>query len=165
MSRALLEVAVVAMNSVVAQTNDRLDEVLRAHKLTGATAQALWAIDPDEAPPSMKTMAARLFCNAPNLTFVVNQLTDRGLVERAVDPTDRRSRVVLLTEDGLQARSAIIEAALSNTPLARLDEAQLQQLVALLATAVRQEPVAVDAPPATPSKSRRKTAEPASSST
>lgn len=139
MRQGLLEVAVLAMNSVVAQTNDRLDEAYRAHRLTGATAQALWAIDPVEDPPSMKTMAARLFCNAPNLTFVVNQLTDRGLVERAVDPADRRSRVVLLTDDGLRARSAIIEAALSNTPLARLDQAALHQLVDVLAKAVAVE--------------------------
>ncbi|MFE3456846.1 MarR family winged helix-turn-helix transcriptional regulator [Nocardiopsis aegyptia] len=105
--------------------------------MTGATAQALWAIDPEEEPPSMKAMALRLYCRAPNLTFVVNQLADRGFVERTVDPADRRSRLVRLTEEGLRARTAIVDAALATSPLARLTPDELHRLVALLDTALQ----------------------------
>lgn len=136
MGSNLLEVAVVAVHSVVAQTNDRLDEALEEHGLTQATAQAMWAIDPTEDPPSMKTMAQRLFCNAPNLTFVTNQLADRGLVERIVDPADRRSRLVRLTEDGLRVRAALIDAALAVSPLANLAAEDLKRLIAVLAEAL-----------------------------
>lgn len=136
MSSRLLETAVVASQSLVMQTNERLEATLAEHRLTGATAQALWAIDPDEKPPSMKTMAQRLFCNAPNLTFVTTQLTDRGLVERAVDPADRRSRLVTLTPEGLRVRAAVIDAALEASPLAHLSKGDLSRLIEILRTAL-----------------------------
>ncbi|WP_236795227.1 MarR family winged helix-turn-helix transcriptional regulator [Amycolatopsis sp. GM8] len=136
MSTSTLEVAVVAVQSIVTQTDDLLGEALAEHRLTGVTAQALWAIDPSEAPPSMKAMAERLFCNAPNLTFVVNQLVERGFVERTVDPSDRRSRRVSLTDEGRRVRAAVIEAALATSPLARLAPKDLDRLVAILRKAL-----------------------------
>ncbi len=137
MGHSDLELAVVATQNVVTQANDQLEAALAEHRLTRATAQALWEIDPDETPPSMKTMARRLFCQAPNLSFVVNQLAERGLVERQVDPADRRSRVLILTAEGHRVRAAVIEAAVATTPLAQLDEAELRQLVALLGKALQ----------------------------
>ncbi|MCO6763530.1 winged helix DNA-binding protein, partial [Streptomyces sp. EL5] len=68
----------------------------------------------------------------PNLSFVMNQLTGRGLVERSADPADRRSRVAALTEDGRRVRSALIEATLALSPFARLDADDLLTLVSLL---------------------------------
>lgn len=136
MSASTLEVAVVAVQSIVAQTDDQIGNVLAEHRLTGVTAQALWAVDPSEAPPSMKAMAERLFCNAPNLTFVVNQLVERGYVVRTVDPSDRRSRRVSLTDEGRRVRAAVIEAALATSPLARLDPKGLSRLVTILREAL-----------------------------
>jgi haloalkane dehalogenase len=140
MTRSTLEAAVAANHELFMQTGDRIEAVLTEHGLTPATAQALWAIDPDQAPPSMKTLAGRLYCNAPNLSFVMNQLTDRGLVERSADPADRRSRVVALTDDGRRVRAAVIEATLALTPFARLGDEELRQLVDLLGKAL--EPAA-----------------------
>ncbi|PRX90012.1 DNA-binding MarR family transcriptional regulator [Allonocardiopsis opalescens] len=128
--------AVVASQSLVMQSESLLSEALAANRLTYATAQALWAIDPDEPAPSMKTVAGRLFCNSPNLSFVMNQLTERGLVERSVDPNDRRSRVVTLTPEGRRVRAEVIDAALKVTPLARLTPRELEQFSRLLATAL-----------------------------
>ncbi|MGW7517532.1 MarR family winged helix-turn-helix transcriptional regulator [Streptomyces sp. NPDC054796] len=137
MARSILEAAVLANHTAVMQANDRLTAALAEHSLTHATAQALWAIDPDEAPPPMKTIARRVFCNAPNLSFVMKQLTERGLVERTVDPHDRRSRVVNLTDDGRRVREAVIEAALGTSPLARLEPDELRELAALLNKALQ----------------------------
>ncbi|WP_454365510.1 MarR family winged helix-turn-helix transcriptional regulator [Streptomyces ambofaciens] len=136
MTRSTLEAAVAANHELFIQTSERIEAVLAEHGLTPATAQALWAIDPDQAPPSMKTLAGRLYCNAPNLSFVMNQLTDRGLVERFAAPADRRSRVVALTDDGRRVRSAVIEATLALTPFARLGGDELRQLVDLLGKAL-----------------------------
>ncbi|GAA4530847.1 MarR family winged helix-turn-helix transcriptional regulator [Amycolatopsis samaneae] len=132
MSAPDLVTAIVATYDVWMRTVDEIGPVLAEHRLTPATFQALWAIDPDEQPPSMKALAGRLHCNAPNLTFVSNQLADRGLVERAVDPADRRSRVLVLTAKGRQVRAEVIRAALEKTPLAALDDGELRQLLTLL---------------------------------
>ncbi|MGV9390084.1 MarR family winged helix-turn-helix transcriptional regulator [Streptomyces olivaceus] len=136
MTRRTIETAVAANHELFLQTSDRVEAVLAEHGLTPATAHALWAIDPDQAAPSMKELAGRLYCNAPNLSFVMNQLTNRGLAERSPDPADRRSRVVALTDEGRRVRSAVIEATVALTPLARLSAEDLEQLVSLLGKAL-----------------------------
>lgn len=131
-----LERAVRVNHEIFMLTSDRIIDVLTHHKLTPATAQALWALDPTEPPPSMKAVAERLFCNAPNLTFVADQLVARGLVERAVDPSDRRSRVLVLTEEGVRVRGEVMRATLERSPFGNLDEEQLATLVRLFALAL-----------------------------
>ncbi|AYF99243.1 MarR family winged helix-turn-helix transcriptional regulator [Protaetiibacter intestinalis] len=123
--------AVVANHHIFMLTSERIAATLAAHGLTQATAQALWAIDPDETPPSMTTMTERLFCNAPNLTFVAGQLIKRGLVSRSVDPADRRSRVLSLTEEGRRVRADIVRVTLQQSPFAALDPAQLATIASI----------------------------------
>ncbi|GAA4706142.1 DNA-binding transcriptional regulator, MarR family [Promicromonospora umidemergens] len=132
-----LTAVVAATHDIWMRTNDLLGQSLAEHQMTPATFQALWVIDPEEKPPSMKAMAERLYCNAPNLTFISNQLVDRGLVERAVDPDDRRSRVLVLTTKGRQVREELVRTALEKTPLAVLSAVELRQLSALLGRVAR----------------------------
>ncbi|WP_419703150.1 MarR family winged helix-turn-helix transcriptional regulator [Promicromonospora sp. NFX87] len=134
-----LTAVVAATHDIWMRTNDLLGESLAEHQMTPATFQALWLIDPDEPPPSMKVMAERLYCNAPNLTFISNQLIDRGLVERAVDPDDRRSRVLVLTAKGREVRDELVSTVLEKTPLAALSAGELAQLVTLLGRVARPE--------------------------
>lgn len=127
-----LPAVVAAIHLIWMRTNHLLGQTLAEHGLTTATFQALWAIDPDAPPPSMKVMADRIYCNAPNLSFITNQLVDRGFVERSIDPDDRRSRVLLLTDKGRRARDAVVRAAVERTPLGVLGEDELRQLLVLL---------------------------------
>lgn len=127
-----LTAVVAATHDIWMRTNDQIETALAEHQMTAATFQALWVIDPDEPPPSMKVMAERLYCNAPNLTFITNQLAGRGLVERVVDPDDRRSRVLVLTAKGREVREELVHVALEKTPLAALTTSELRQLIALL---------------------------------
>ena len=137
MTASDLTAAVAAIYDTWMRTVDQIGPVLAEHRLTTATFQALWAISPDEQPPSMKALAERLYCNAPNLTFMTNQLADRGLVERVVDPADRRSRVVVLTRKGREVRDEVLRAVLDKTPLGTLTEDELRQLANLLDSARR----------------------------
>ncbi|GAA5158554.1 MarR family winged helix-turn-helix transcriptional regulator [Amycolatopsis dongchuanensis] len=133
-----LAAAVRANHEVFLRTADRIGPVLAAHGLTEATAQALLMIDPDETPPSMKTMAERLHCNAPNLSFVTNQLVTRGLVERVADTRDRRSRALVLTGEGRRVRAEVERETLRRSPFSRLDADELKTLVSLLDRALEQ---------------------------
>ncbi|MEV0160578.1 MarR family winged helix-turn-helix transcriptional regulator [Nonomuraea fuscirosea] len=132
-----LTAVVTATYEIWMRTNALIMEALAGHRLTPATFQALWAIDPDEPPPSMKVMAERLYCNAPNLTFITNQLTERGLVERAVDPSDRRSRVLVMTPKGREVRAELLRTTLEKTPLGVLSESELRQLMTLLSRVIQ----------------------------
>ena len=51
-------------------------------------------------PLSMGELADRLFCDASNVTGIVDRLEARGLVERQPDPDDRRVRRLVLTAEG-----------------------------------------------------------------
>lgn len=132
-----LTAVVAATHDIWMRTNDLIGRSLAKHHLTPATFHALWVIDPAEDPPSMTLMAERLYCNAPNLTFIINQLVDRGLVERAVDLSDRRSRVAVLTAKGRRVRDELVRTTLEKTPLAALTGTELRQLMALLDRAVQ----------------------------
>jgi DNA-binding MarR family transcriptional regulator len=48
-------------------------------------------------------LAERLACVKSNVTQLVDRLETDGLVERAPDPNDRRSRLAVLTEAGRRA--------------------------------------------------------------
>ncbi|ROO59326.1 winged helix DNA-binding protein [Micromonospora sp. Llam0] len=133
--------AIRANHEIFMTTSDRLEPALTAHGLTNATAQALWAIDPTGPAPSMKTLAERLYCNAPNLSFIANQLIERGLVERGVDPTDRRGRVLALTDKGRQVRQEIITATLAASPFADCPPQLLHELATLLRQVADGQPV------------------------
>lgn len=124
--------AIRAVHEVFMRTDAAITGPLAELGLTTATAQALWALDPDEEPPSMKTVAARLHCNAPNLSFVADQLAARGLVERVPDPRDRRSRALVLTAKGEQVRSQVMRTVVERSPLSTLEPDDLAALLSIL---------------------------------
>jgi DNA-binding MarR family transcriptional regulator len=131
-----LGAAILATRDIWLLTGELTGQALAGYGLTSATFQALWAIDPAEPPPSMKLMAERLYCNASNFTFIANQLTERGLVTRDVDPEDRRSRVLILTPEGQRVRDELVRTSLKMSPLATLSPADLHQLLGLLGRAM-----------------------------
>lgn len=133
MSRTGLEAVVRANHEIFMLTSNRTEAVLAEEGLTLATAQALWVIDPAGEPPTLKVLAEQLFCNAPNASFITDQLVERGLVERAVNPADRRSRVLVLTEKGSTVREQVVRTTLESSPFARCTPGDLEQLAGILA--------------------------------
>jgi DNA-binding MarR family transcriptional regulator len=73
-------------------------------ELTPVGLRALFGLIPGE-PQTMGTLATHWHCDASNVTGIVSQLEQRGLVARRADPADRRVRTVSLTETGVAARS------------------------------------------------------------
>jgi DNA-binding MarR family transcriptional regulator len=82
---------------------------------------------------SVKQVAAAATMDAPAATVAVNDLEDRGLVVRTPDPTNRRCKMVSLTDAGRDVVRAI-EAVDDPAPeiLSSLDQAELRKLQALL---------------------------------
>ncbi|HTI77483.1 MAG TPA: MarR family transcriptional regulator [Mycobacterium sp.] len=82
---------------------------------------------------TVKQLAHAATMDAPATTVAVNDLEDRGLVVRETDPTNRRCKVVSLTDAGRQTVDKI-----DTTPdpapsvLADLDPARLNELKAIL---------------------------------
>ena len=80
-------------------------------------------------PLSVKQVAAAATVDAPAATVAINDLEDRGLVRRQVDPANRRCKVVSLTDAGL-AMIAAIDAVDDPAPeiVTGLDEVDLANL-------------------------------------
>jgi MarR family transcriptional regulator, organic hydroperoxide resistance regulator len=101
-----------------------------------AQAHALRMLDPDEAMP-MSALAERLFCDASNVTGLVDRLEARGLVERRSAEKDRRVKALALTPAGVALRDQVV-AVMSEPPeaIAALPLADQRALRDILGRAV-----------------------------
>src|SRR5712691_9604559 len=102
--------------------------MLREIGLTPGHLKALSILDPDEPRP-MRAMADALACDASQVTWLVDRLEERGLVERRTSPSDRRVKTLMLTPLGIRTRERLAEALF--TPPADLMELDLASLEAL----------------------------------
>jgi DNA-binding MarR family transcriptional regulator len=58
---------------------------------------------------AMGSLAQSIRCDASTMTWLVDRLEERGLVERQMLPTDRRVKAVALTPLGVQTKQEITE--------------------------------------------------------
>lgn len=128
----LLARAVRANHELFLLASDRMAATFANLDLTGSTASLLVAIDPSQEPPTMKELAQRLYCNAPNLTFLIDQLNARGMVERVVATRDRRQRAAVLTEKGERTRATLMDVALATSPLRHLTAEERTAVASIL---------------------------------
>ena len=107
-------------------------EVAVEFDLTPGDLHALMALDPDEPRP-MKAMAQTFRCDPSNVTWMVDRLEQRGIVERRSLAHDRRVRAVAVTDDGRALRDRVA-ARLTVAPpeFATLSGAELETLRALI---------------------------------
>jgi DNA-binding MarR family transcriptional regulator len=98
-------------------------------------AKALRLLAPGPLP--MRELGAALVTDPPYITVIVDDLEQRGLVERQVNPADRRSKLVRITAAGravarkadeIQSAPPAALSTLTQAELATLDRI-LRQLV------------------------------------
>jgi DNA-binding MarR family transcriptional regulator len=77
----------------------RFDEALRPADLTNGQFSLLMALNRPE-PPSIGSVASLLAMDRTTLTAALKPLERRGLLTVFVDPDDKRSRRLMLTEAG-----------------------------------------------------------------
>jgi DNA-binding MarR family transcriptional regulator len=86
---------------------DRVAGVVRGLGLSPGDVRALLVLDRDE-PRAMGSLAQAWHCDASNVTWMVDRLEERGLVERRTQPTDRRVKAVVLTELGSRTKAEVL---------------------------------------------------------
>jgi DNA-binding MarR family transcriptional regulator len=81
-------------------------------------------------------MGQRLMIHPASLTNIVNRLEDQGLVRRIPHPTDGRTTLAEITEDGrtlaLEATTAVNAAAFGLGGLGKQDLEDLQRVITTL---------------------------------
>jgi DNA-binding MarR family transcriptional regulator len=126
------EVWATLLEVVMGQRN-RFFGVLGEFGLTPGDLRALSVLEL-ERPRPMGSLPHAWDCDPSNVTWMVDRLEQRGLVERRVNPTDRRAKTVALTTLGAQTKADLF-ARLHHPPdeLLTLDRKTLQALRTSLA--------------------------------
>ena len=75
--------------------------------LTPAQGHALRSLDPAQPVP-MSTLADAMFCDASNVTGIVDKLESRGLIARQGADHDRRVKQLVVTEKGRKVRDRLV---------------------------------------------------------
>lgn len=85
-------------------------------------------------PMTATEIAEAATMDAPATSVAVNDLEERGLVVRETDPTNRRSKLISLTEEGRRVLARIDEVDdPAPGPLAALSDPELRALQTILA--------------------------------
>ncbi|MGW2599829.1 MarR family winged helix-turn-helix transcriptional regulator [Streptomyces klenkii] len=110
-----------AIRALVAELHKRMDAHQRGRSadfdLTPTQAKALEELG---RPKTARELAAVLYCEPPNVTYVVDKLEKRGLVVREPHPQDRRAKQLVLTEEGRELRLELLRRIGRDSPLAHL---------------------------------------------
>ena len=101
--------------SEIALDHDRKVAVSEALGLSWARVLALRRLATQ--PQTLRALAERLAADPPYVTLIVDDLEERGLVQRMPHPEDRRAKLVKLTTAG-RAAAARADAILDEPPAA-----------------------------------------------
>jgi DNA-binding MarR family transcriptional regulator len=120
-----------SMRTLVLDLHDRRFAVSEAIGMSYLRAKALRLLLPGPLP--MRELGAALVTDPPYITVIVDDLEARGLVERQVNPADRRSKLVRITPSGraVARRADEIQSAPPEA-LSTLTDAELATLDRLL---------------------------------
>ncbi len=88
-----------------------LDEQLRPLGYGTARMEALSTIERAHEPSAQIAIAKRIGIEGPTLTRMLDTLEAEGLVVRRADPTDRRTKLIELTDEGRRALDEIMTVA------------------------------------------------------
>ncbi|MFG2665545.1 MarR family winged helix-turn-helix transcriptional regulator [Streptomyces sp. NPDC048387] len=115
----------------------RIGEHVRDRAATlGLTAAQATALRELSGPMTMRELAERMNCEPSNATFVVDRLEKQELVERHPHPTDRRARLLVLTDGGTALRARLLDLLHVDSPVACLTPEEQRVLRELLERAV-----------------------------
>ncbi|HJP81506.1 MAG TPA: MarR family transcriptional regulator [Candidatus Saccharimonadales bacterium] len=128
------------MVQVAVRVKHDLGRLAETYDLTNMQVFTLCSLSPSEDLP-MNRLSHLLACDASNVTGIVDRLVQRGLITRAECETDRRVKVISLTESGRQLREVMIEEIVSNRPptMSVLSEKELEQFDYLLTKALTKQ--------------------------
>jgi DNA-binding MarR family transcriptional regulator len=114
-----------------ARTLDHQGTCLETLELTYAQAKLIWRLEAGDTP-SLKEAARRCGVDPSNLSGVVDQLIERGLMTSRAAQHDRRVRIVRLTGEGVRMRKRLVACLAQNPAVGSMSKARQKQLLEIL---------------------------------
>jgi MarR family transcriptional regulator, organic hydroperoxide resistance regulator len=130
-SRALTRDVLAHVQGVVEQFAQYAQALAAAHELSIHELDALRRLG--DPPISQRELGDALQLDPSKVTDMVDRLEARRLVQRVVDPDDRRIRRIVLTTKGVALRHTLIEQSIDDSPISQLPRADREALRDLLA--------------------------------
>lgn len=115
--RAITDDLVTLLFGLMHRSNAHHAACLFELGLSRSQSHALRRLSPGRAVPQGQ-LAEALVKDPSNLTTVLHQLEERGLIARWLSEYDRRVRVVQLTEAGQAVREQLLNCVLDKNPVA-----------------------------------------------
>jgi DNA-binding MarR family transcriptional regulator len=125
------EELVSRLMELFARTLDHQGTCLEPLELSYAQAKLIWRLKAGDTP-SLKEAARRCGVDPSNLSSVVDQLTERGLMASRPAAHDKRVRIVRLTGEGVRMRRRLVACMAQNPTVGSLSPAQQKQLLEIL---------------------------------
>ena len=125
------EELVFRLMELFARSLDHQGVCLESLELTYAQAKLIWRLNAGDTP-SLKEAARRCGVDPSNLSGVVDQLTERGLMTSRAAQHDKRVRIVRLTGDGVRMRKRLLACLAENPAVGSLSPARRKQLLEIL---------------------------------
>jgi DNA-binding MarR family transcriptional regulator len=117
---------------ILGQGHDRLTETSAAVGISPGMLKTLFHLEPGVGVP-MRDLAGHWKCDASYVTNLTDMLEDRGLVERRPHPTDRRVKMIVLTDRGIAVRATAFDRLSEPPPsfgvLTAAEQRQLRDLL------------------------------------
>ncbi len=131
MAKQQQEELVSRLMELFARTLDHQGTCLETLELTYAQAKLIWRLEAGDTP-SLKEAARRCGVDPSNLSTIIDQLTERGLMTSRPATHDKRVRIVRLTGEGVRMRRRLLACLSQNPTLGSLSSLQQQQLLEIL---------------------------------
>ena len=125
------EELVSRLMELFARTLDHQGSCLETLELTYSQAKLIWRLQAGDTP-SLKEAARRCGVDPSNLSSVVDQLTERGLMTSRPAAHDKRVRIVRLTAEGSRLRKRLVACLAQNPTIDSLSAEQQEQLLEIL---------------------------------
>ena len=125
------EEIVKGLMDLFARTLDHQGTCLENLELTYAQAKLLWRLEPGDTP-SLKELARRCGVDPSNLSGIVDQVAERGLVITRPASHDRRVRVIRLTGAGMRVRRKLIACLAQHPSIDALSPQRHAELLQIL---------------------------------
>ena len=109
------------------QSKHRIYKIAEKYDLTMMQSTAVTMLSHDN-PKAMRTLSDYFMCDASTVTGLVDRLEARQLITRANHPTDRRVKLLALTDEGAELREKI---------MAEMQQAESERLNGLLSNEER----------------------------
>lgn len=120
----------------------------------GLPAFGLKALHALASPMAMRDLGRVLHCDPSFVTTIADLLEKRGLARREASPADRRSKNLVLTDEGAGLRAEVEREFMARMPWHCLDAKERTCLLGLIRKMIRAESSESAAPPLTAGEQR-----------